>query len=134
MDWNRLADERVMVVRLYWDGWRILFVSDAGWATERAMLEAGIDVGADVIVAGRHVHDASLGENFLRASGARAVIASHADFPVSEQVPGRWRRSTEAAGVAVFHQGESGAVVVSRDGDTLVLRGWVDGREVVLRR
>ena len=67
-------------------------------------------------------------------SGARAVIASHADFPVSEQVPWRWRRSTEAAGVAVFHQGESGAVVVSLDGDVLVLRGWVDGREVVLRR
>lgn len=134
MDWNRLADERVMVVRLHWDGWRILFMSDAGWATERAMLEAGIDVGADVIVAGRHVHDASLGENFLRASGARAVIASHADFPVSEQVPWRWRRSTEAAGVAVFHQGESGAVVVSLDGDALVMRGWVDGREVVLRR
>ncbi len=134
MDWNRVADERVMTLRLHWHGWRILFMADAGWGTERAMMESGMDLGADVIVAGRHIHDASLGEDFLRKTGARAVIATHAEFPASEQVPWRWRRAVEKAGVAVFHQGESGAVIVSLEDDALVLRGWVDGRELVLRR
>ena len=134
LDWNRVADERVMVIRLHWDGWRILFMADAGWGTERAMMESGVDLAADVIVAGRHVHDASLGDAFLRATGARAVIATHAGFPSSERVPERWRAAAEASGVAVFHQGESGAVVLSAEEDALVLRGWVDGREQVLRR
>lgn len=133
-DWHRLADDRVMPVRLHWRGWRILFVADQGWIGERSLLAGGGDIGADVIVAGRHVHDGSLGDGFLDATGARAVIATHAEFPSGEQVPERWRRACEARGVAVFHQGESGAVVVTTEDVTLRLRGWLDGREWTLRR
>jgi competence protein ComEC len=133
-NWNDVADQRVMPVRLEWRGWRILFLADAGWATERAMIESGVDLRADVIVAGRHLHDASLGVSLLEATGARVVIGSHANFPSEQQIPTCWRKSCESRGIQVFHQGESGAVSVVQNDGALVLRGFVDGKEVRLEK
>lgn len=133
-NWHQLADERVMPVRLHWRGWRILFMGDAGWSTESTMLRSGADLGADLIVAGRHGYDGSLGSRFLSATGAQAIIASHADFPTEEQVPERWMKATQASGINVLHQGQCGAVVVTVEDEALVLKGWIGGREVRLAR
>jgi ComEC/Rec2-related protein len=134
-NWNTVADERVMVTRLHWHGWRVLFTADAGLATERAMLEAGGDLQADVIVAGRHRNDASLGDDFLAAVQPKAIIAGHADFPQGERVPEDWMAACEQRGTRVFHQGRTGAVtlVVEEDG-SLVIRGFLDGSELRLGR
>ncbi|MEP4077519.1 ComEC/Rec2 family competence protein [Haloferula sp.] len=133
-NWNNVADERVMPVLLDWRGWRILFMADAGWAIERAMMESGVDLKADVIVAGRHLHDSSLGVPFLKATSPRVVIAGHSDFPSEQRVPERWRDSCERRGIRVFHQGESGAVTLLQDDGALVLKGFIDGKEVRLER
>jgi ComEC/Rec2-related protein len=134
-NWHAVADERVMITRLHWHGWRILFTADAGLTTERALLEGGAEIAADVIVAGRNRHDGSLGDDFLAAVRPRAIIASHADHPPEERVPPRWRAACERKGIEIFHQGESGAVtlVVDEKGG-LTLRGFVDGRELRLDR
>lgn len=134
LDWHRMADERVMPVKLCWRGWRVLFVADQGWTAERKLLREGADLTADVIVAGRHAYDNSLGEAFLEATGARAVIVTHADFPSSERVPVEWRRACEERGVSVFHQGETGAVVVTATDREMTLTSWLGGRETVLTR
>ena len=131
-NWNNVADERVMPVLLEWRDWRILFMADAGWAIERAMIESDVDLRADVIVAGRHLHDASLGIPFLDATGAQVVIASHSDFPMEQRIPDWWRKSCESRGIQVFHQGESGAVTLVQEEGALVLRGFVDGKEIRL--
>ena len=134
-DYQAVADERVMVLRLHWHGWRILFLSDAGWRTERAMLECGRDLGADVIVAGRHRHDSTMGDPFLAAVKPRAIIAGHADFPPEERVPAPWQAACERAGIRVFHQGRTGGVtLVPGEDGTLVIRGFLDGAELVLRK
>lgn len=133
-DWHAVADERVMVLRLHWRGWRILFLGDAGWRTERALLEGGRDLAADLIVAGRHRHDSSLGDDFLAAVRPRAIIASHADFPREESIPPTWQAACEQAGIRVFHQGRSGAVTVVPESDgSLVIRGFLDASELRLR-
>ncbi len=133
-NWNDVADQRVMPVKLHWKAWSILFMADAGWGIERAMMESGADLKADVIVAGRHLHDASLGARFLEATGARVVVATHSDFPSIERIPEWWRKSCESRGIQVFHQGDSGAVSVVMDEGALVLRGFLDAREVRLEK
>jgi competence protein ComEC len=131
---NSAADNRVMVTRLHWHGWRVLFTSDAGLATERAMLKAGGDLRADVIVAGRHRNDASLGDDFLAAVQPKAIIASHAEFPQAERVPEDWMEACEKRGMRVFHQGRTGAVTLVEEDGSLVIRGFLDGSELRLRR
>jgi beta-lactamase superfamily II metal-dependent hydrolase len=99
------------------------------------MLESRRDLGADVIVAGRHRHDSSMGDAFLAAVKPRAIVAGHADFPPEERVPAAWQAACENAGIRVFHQGRTGGVtLVPGEDGTLTLRGFVDGAEVVLRK
>jgi len=133
MDWHAIADERVMVVRLHWNGWRILFTADAGWHTERAMLESGRDLSADVIVMSRHAQDGSGGDDFLAAVAPRAIVAGHADFPAGERVPEDWRKACESRGIRVFHQGECGAVTMTaREDGSLDLRGFLGDSHLIL--
>lgn len=129
------ADERVMILRLDWRGWRILFTSDAGLSIERRLLKSGIDVSADVIVAGKNANDLHLGDDFLDAVRPRAIIASNADFPAEQKLDlgqvDYWR----GKGIQVIDQLESGAAIlcVERDG-TLRIHGYVDGSWVTLER
>lgn len=132
---NQMADERVMVCRLHWQGWRILFLSDAGWSIERAMLESGRDLSADVIVAGRHRNDSTMGDAFLDAVKPQAIIAGHADFPSAERIPARWAEDCGRRGIRLFHQGKTGAVTLVPVADqSLELRGFLDGSSLRLSR
>jgi competence protein ComEC len=134
-DMNTVADERVMVLRLHWQGWRILFMGDAGWTTERALIDSGRDLSADIIVAGRNRHDSSLGDDFLAAVKPKAIIASHADFPSEERIRPRWAAHCEQLGIRLFHQGKTGAVTLGLEKDgALEMRGFLDGSELRLSR
>ena len=57
-----------------------------GWAPSSELLDAGTDVSADVIIAGRHRTDLTLSDPFLDAVNPRVIIASHSDFPIAEKL------------------------------------------------
>ena len=128
------ADARVMILRLHWNGWKILFTSDAGFTTERELLTTGTDVAADVIIAGIPRNDLHLGDDFLDAAGPRAIIAANADFPPEQQLDPSQLAYWRSIGIHVVDQLESGAAMLSmgRDG-SLRIRGYVDGSEIVLK-
>lgn len=122
-----IADDHVAIYRLHWHGWKILFVNDAGLKTERQMLESGVDLRADVLVAGHHRGDLSLGDEFVTAVAPRAIIASNADYPKSERLDeakvGWWR----SHGILVHDQKEAGGVTVQVDEQgALRLDGFVN--------
>lgn len=130
---NASADERVALYRLHWKGWRILYTSDAGIATEWAVVDTGADLSADVIIVGRHAADLNLSDRFLDAANPQVVIASHSDFPVAERLSdtavGYWKNR----GMSVFHQGETGAVTLRVQADgCLRVEGFLDGSLKIL--
>ena len=130
---NAVADDRVMIFRLHWRGWKLLFTSDAGMKTERALLDANQDVSADVIIAGRHRGDASLGDAFIKAVNPQAIIASHADFPVVEKVNPQQVAWWRSQAIRVIHQGESGGVTIRVDeSGNLRLEGFADHSVMIL--
>jgi competence protein ComEC len=126
MAWDAVADDRVAIYRLHWRGWRILFLSDAGWKAERRLLDSGIDFRADVLVAGRHRRDLSLDDAFVAAVAPRAIIAGNASFPPEELLDlskvARWRE----LGIAVFDQRETGGVTVRPEQGKLKLEGFLN--------
>lgn len=130
---NAVADDRVMISRLHWRGWKLLFTSDAGMKTERAMLDANQDLSADVVIAGRHRSDASLGDAFIKAVNPQAIIASHADFPVVEKLNLQQVAWWRSQAIRVIHQGESGGVTIRVDeSGNLRLEGFADRSLMVL--
>lgn len=129
-----IADDRVAVFRLHWRGWKILFTNDAGLRTERALLEAGGDLSADVIVAGRHRTDLSLGDPFLNAVRPQAIIATNRAYPPSEHVPANLVSYWKSRGITVFDQAQTGGVTLRIDDEgNLRISGFL-GQETVLRR
>jgi competence protein ComEC len=130
-----LADDRVAIYRLHWRGWKILFINDGGHSAEAAILRAGTGVAADVIVAGRHSRDSSLGDDFLDAVGPQAIIASNAPFPLEERLPPRQADYWRSRGIQVVDQRRTGAATLRMDaGGGLVIEGFVDGSTLRLTR
>jgi len=131
--WDAIADERVAIYRLSWRGWRILFVNDAGLRTERKLLASGQDLHADLLIAGHHRTDLSLGDEFIQAVAPRAIVASNSPFPLEERLDPRKVSWWEKSGIQVLDQRATGGVTIRPEKDgSLVLKGFVDGRELRL--
>lgn len=130
-----LADDRCLVLRIHWEGWRILLTNDAGFETEQRLLDRGVDVQSDVWIMGRHQQDFTGSEEFIQAVGPRVVVASHRNYPVEERIPDRWAKRVEEMGIALWRQNETGAVAVEVTSKGLELRSYLDPdrREVLTR-
>lgn len=132
---NMQADERVAVCRLHWHGWKILFASDAGIGIETKLVESGKDLSADVIIAGKNRNGASLGDEFLGAVKPRAVVASHAEFPLEERLDPGQVDYLRSRGISVVNQGVTGGVTIRiAENDDLTLEGFVDRSLVRLKK
>lgn len=112
---NSLADERMMVSRVEWRGWKFLFTGDAGVGTEGRMLRSGRDLTADVIVAGNHRSDLSLGDDFLTAVSPRVIIASNPSHPIEDRRNPETIAYWRSRGIRVVDQAESGGVTLRVD-------------------
>ncbi|MFM2197243.1 MAG: hypothetical protein RLZZ505_675 [Verrucomicrobiota bacterium] len=130
-----LADDRAMVMRLDWKGWKILFTGDAGRPGEEALLRSGADLKADVIVAGLHEDDLSLGAPFLSAVKPQAVIIASPAGSEMDSMRVLQKKSWEKKGLRVIDQTRTGGltVTVSAAGE-LVIRGYADGSEFLFRK
>ena len=106
------ADDRCMVMRLHWRGWRILITGDAGFDTEQEILRSGSDLECDLWVMGRHRSDHTGTMGFLKAVDPRVIIAEEDRYPVAERVPERWAETVRQSGIELWRQGETGAVTI----------------------
>ena len=123
------------IFRLHWRGWKILLTSDAGMGTELRLLDAGTDVSADVIVAGRNRTDITLCDRFIDAVNPRAIVASHPPYPESERLPPTSVAYWRSRGIHVIDQAEAGGVTLGVDGNgALAIEGFLSERPLVLPR
>ncbi|TAG08498.1 MAG: DUF4131 domain-containing protein, partial [Verrucomicrobia bacterium] len=72
-DHHLAADKRVVIFRMHWQGWRILFTSDSGSAAESELLASGRNLSADFIIAGKSSEELSLNDIFLEAINPQAI-------------------------------------------------------------
>jgi len=131
---NAVADDRVMVLALVHDGWRILFTSDAGALLERRLLDSGINLRADVLVMGRHWSGVSGTDEFIDAVAPRVIVASHAEFPRTAGIPDVWADWVRQSGITLLRQDQTGAVSIAFKSNELVLRGFASGHALVLAK
>jgi competence protein ComEC len=110
-----VADDRATVLRLEYGGFRLLFMSDAGFLTEKALLASGVDLRSDVLVMGRHGSDFCGLPEFIRAVHPGALVCSNSRFPESERAPESWRERVARMGITVFDQAVTGAVSLRLD-------------------
>lgn len=128
-----VADDKCLVFRLHWKGHRILFTGDAGRLSEQMLLDSGIDLSADVIVAGLHESDLSLTQPFIAAVGPRAIVIPR---PAGSEMD--WHRKSQKMawpkkGIQVIDQTDTGGLTVTIDaGGSILIKGFLDGSETTV--
>lgn len=122
------TDDRCLVLLLEWKNWRILFKSDAGFITEKYLLEHHREeLRADLLVTGRHNSDYSLLEEFVLAVDPRAVIATDAPYPPEQKFPFEKKAMLERLEIPLFLSSETGAMRIRATEEELSLRGYLEG-------
>jgi len=116
------GNDSSLVIRIALGRTAFLLTGDVGAATERELLEAGLDLGSAVLKAGHHGSASSTSAAFLAAVKPKAVLVSVGEgntygFP-SPEVLERCR----SAGAGVFRTDIDGAVEISADGRRLLVR------------
>jgi beta-lactamase superfamily II metal-dependent hydrolase len=105
------ADDQALVIRLsITPRTSVLFMSDNGEETERALLSSGSNVQSDILVKGQHYSGISGSIPFLDAVRPRLIIATSKEFPEHERISEQWIEQLRASGIKPFRQDETGAV------------------------
>lgn len=118
---ERLADDRTLVILAETGGSRLLFTFDAGFRTERYLLQSGLDVSAEIWIRGQNVESPSGNPEFVEAINPQIVISSHSEFPASQRIPEALRRYLENRETKLFTLDETGVITLSFRHDRLEL-------------
>ena len=108
-----------VVCKVTFGGRKFLFMGDAEREAENALLDAGVDLSADVLKAGHHGSNTSTTAKLLEAvNPTYAVLTCGLDnsygHPHAEVV-----ERLKEAGVTVYRSDVNGTVVITTDGDAL---------------
>jgi beta-lactamase superfamily II metal-dependent hydrolase len=120
-----LADNQAMVAQIEHHGRRLLFTSDAGFATEKWLLKNCRYLPSDVLVCGRHLSDHSLLSEFVSAVSPQALISS--------DLVDRSITDLRARGIRVFNQRHSGAVEITIGGNRRIEIETFNGESFSIR-
>jgi competence protein ComEC len=105
-----MADDQTFVVQVSINTTKVLFMSDSGYATEKALIESKTDLRSDALIKGQHHSGNSSSDIFLDAVQPRLIVATSRDFPQPERISDEWAERVRARGIKLFRQDESGAV------------------------
>lgn len=68
------SDDRAMVLMLHAGPWRVLWMSDAGWKTEKHLCARDADLRCDVLIRSQHEYDQDITTEFLLKAAPRAIL------------------------------------------------------------
>jgi competence protein ComEC len=130
-----LADDKTLVLRVHWKGWKIVFQGDAGRLSEDALLASGVDLSADVLVLGQHESDLSVSPEWVSAIQPKLII-----FPRNTGCETDAYRSSRISelqqqGHVVIDQAHSGGLRIRhKNSGHMSVRGFLDPSECLLSR
>jgi beta-lactamase superfamily II metal-dependent hydrolase len=125
----------VIVSRLDFSNGRVLFLSDAGPATFRWLLDnCPAEIAADALVLGRHRHGITVDEEFLKAVDPLLIVASAVDFPQNEKIDESWADMVRSMGIRLLRQDESGAATLRFLKNGIEADGFFSGERIFVRR
>jgi ComEC/Rec2-related protein len=131
-DLHDRSDDRGLVLMLQLGQTRVLWTGDAGFITEKRLLERGGDLRCDVLVCGQHpVDPGGLPELLLAAQPSVVICTSDSRFP-EETIPLRVREHCERENIRLFDLEISGSVGIGITADGARLRAHRSGEELFL--
>jgi competence protein ComEC len=132
---RNIADNRNMVIKVHWKGWKILVTGDLGMVAELDLISKGVDLSADIVLMGHHEWGFSGQHQFFEAIGAKVIISSGASYPRYEIPRESWIEHLNKEGYHFFNQQETGAVIMEFSVDEVSIQSYLDDeRRLLLQR
>ena len=123
VDRQGLADDRGLVARLEVGAMRVLWTADAGFVTEKALLDRRVDLRCDVLLRGAHGTDFHGTAGFLEAAAPRLILNAGPERPPGGKAPSSVRAYAMKHQVPLLFLSESGGVTLRlRDDEATLLR------------
>lgn len=128
------GDERAMVLRLRLGPWRILWMSDAGWHTEKLLCAtaAAADLRCDVLIRSQHAEDKSPTEEFLLKAAPRAILCGSDSRHVETRLPSSLVKFAQRQNIPLFDTWEDGSVELIFTPETLRIQASATPRHLDL--
>ncbi|MFM7606130.1 MAG: ComEC/Rec2 family competence protein [Prosthecobacter sp.] len=129
------GDDRAMVLLARLQGWRLLWMSDAGWLTEQALHDSSQDLRCDVLLLSNHETDVSSTEDFLEAAQPRLVIRGSRGLASESRAHHKDNLVVWCArlGVPMLETTDAGSVLLNLSAHQLHCRPK-NGREITLEK
>ncbi len=108
-----IADDQSLVFKIHHHSWKILFTFDSGFATEKFLMEKGIDVSADLWIRGQHSGTPSGLEEFVGKVNPCAIISTSASYPDFEKLSDTWIKMIADHGIRLFDLEKCGTVTAT---------------------
>jgi ComEC/Rec2-related protein len=122
------ADDRGLVLMLHVGKMRILWLADAGFVTEKKLIERGLDLTCEVVVRGQHSADFSgLTEILVHARPRVLISANDSRFP-EETLPLRLRDYCTSHQIHLFDLEIAGSVQLGFTGTGAELKAFRSGQ------
>lgn len=122
-DLHDTADNRCLVLMMHLGPARVLWLGDAGFITEKRLLERGFDLRCDVLVHGCHTTDPGGLTELLLAAQPRAVISESDSRFAEEKTPYRIHDYCLKQSVPHFQLEVTGSVQLSISPGGATLKG-----------
>ena len=113
------GDDRAMVLRVEVQGWRVLWVSDAGWLTEQELCDAGADLRCDVLIQNHCESGDSCSTRFLQRASPRLIIHSSVPYRLEQRFPAALADWCAKAQVPCLDTSITGAITLEFHPDSL---------------
>jgi len=123
------GDDRAMVIRIDCGKMRILWCSDAGFGTEKALLQRfGADeLQSHALIRNQHRSDLSALEEFIVAVNPSVIVSSNAPRVDEERLPEHLRQTCIRRNIRLMDLNETGMVQIDMNGEDITLRPWLAG-------
>lgn len=133
-DVNEKADDRDLVLMLHLGPYRVLWLGDAGFITEKKLLERKQPLHCDILVRGQHGADVSGLTELLLAARPRVVISSNDSRYPEQTLPTRLREFCTAQQVPLLDQEICGSVSLSVTRDELKVSTFRTKQELLIKK
>lgn len=129
------ADDRALVLRIDYGRMRILWCGDAGFPTEKSLLDrcTAAELRADVLVRNQHTSDLSALIEFLEVVQPQLVISSNAPTVPEQRLPQHLRQWCQDQQRVLWETQLTGMVQLNTWPDRMELNTWLSGESMTLR-
>ena len=132
-----VADDRCLVTQLRSpEGWRILFMADSGFYTERWLM-ANIkpeELRSDIMVQGQHATDHYGLPGFIDAVSPSVAILASPYRPRSRKSRDRMKEYIRKQGIEILEQARTGAISIHLDTGRAEVRTFLGNQSMALKR